>query len=100
MQSDKIIWKAESLTNKMLNEINKNKSITQKDLKNKSEKKTLIKGQLKIWFDMRLVAGHHFSFSKTTWVYRLFWYVFLLNINYKCKSKSLSKHLIIISVNK
>jgi hypothetical protein len=33
----------------MLNEINKNKSITQKDLKNKSEKKkTLIKGQLKI----------------------------------------------------
>jgi hypothetical protein len=49
---------------------------------------------------MRLVAGHHFSFSTTTWVYRLFWYVFLLNINYKCKSKSLSKHLIIISVNK
>jgi hypothetical protein len=48
MQSDKIICKAESLTNQMLNKINKNKSITQKDLKNKSEKKTLIKGQLKI----------------------------------------------------
>jgi hypothetical protein len=41
MQSYKIIWKAESLTNQMLNEINKNKSITQKDLKNKSEKKNI-----------------------------------------------------------
>jgi len=85
MQSDKIIWKAECLTNQMLDEITKNKSITQKDPKNKSEKKTLIKGQLKIWFDMHLLASHHFSFSKTTWVYKLFWYGFLLNINYKCK---------------
>ena len=41
MQSDKIICKAESLTNQMLNKINKNKSITQKDLKNKSEKKNI-----------------------------------------------------------
>jgi hypothetical protein len=32
----------------MSNVINKNKSITQKNLKNKSEKKTLIKVQLEI----------------------------------------------------
>jgi hypothetical protein len=31
-------------------------------LKNKSEKKTLIIGQLKIWFDMCSVTGHNFSF--------------------------------------
>jgi hypothetical protein len=41
MQSDKIIWKAECLTNQMLDEITKNKSITQKDPKNKSEKKNI-----------------------------------------------------------
>jgi hypothetical protein len=65
-------YEVESLTNQMSNVINKNKSITQKNLKNKSEKKTLIKVQLEIWFDMRFVAGRNFSFSKTTWVYSYF----------------------------
>jgi hypothetical protein len=49
---------------------------------------------------MRFVAGCN-CFVFKNWVYRLFWYDFFLhNINYKCKSKKLSKHLIIIYVNK
>jgi len=63
----------------------KTNQLHKKIQKIKVKKKTLIKGQLKIWFDMHLLASHHFSFSKTTWVYKLFWYGFLLNINYKCK---------------
>ena len=64
-------------------------------------KETLIRGQLKIWFDMYSIAGCNFSFlKKKSWVYKLFWYVFLHNINYKCKSKNLSKYLIFIYVNK
>ena len=56
-------YEVKSLTNQMSkDEINKKKSITQNDLKNKSEKKTLIIGQLKIWFDMCSVTGHNFSF--------------------------------------
>jgi hypothetical protein len=42
------------------------KSITQKDLKNKGEKKTVIRGKIKILFDMRSVAGRNFSFLKKT----------------------------------
>jgi hypothetical protein len=42
------------------------KSITQKDLKNKGEKKTVIRGQIKILFDMRFVAGRNFFFFKKT----------------------------------
>jgi hypothetical protein len=57
-------------------------------------KETLIRGQLKN-------KGCNFSFlKKKSWVYKLFWYVFLHNINYKCKSKNLSKYLIFIYVNK
>jgi hypothetical protein len=42
------------------------KSITQKDLKNKGEKKTVIRGKIKILFDMRSVAGRNFFFLKKT----------------------------------
>ena len=56
-------YEVKSLTNQMSkDEINKKKSIAQNNLKNKSEKKTLIIGQLKIWFDMCSVTGHNFSF--------------------------------------
>jgi len=83
------LYEVESLTNQMSkDEIKGKKSITQNDLKIRV-KKTLIRGQLKISFDMRFVAGCN-CFVFKNWVYRLFWYDFFLhNINYKCKSKKI-----------
>jgi hypothetical protein len=74
-----------------------------KESKKLKVKKELIREQLKIWFDLCSVAGHNIFFSKNkkAWVYRLFWNVFsyiikIISVN----KKSLSKHLMIIYVNK
>jgi hypothetical protein len=50
---------------------------------------------------MHSIAGHNFSFEKKNLsIQTILICFFLQNINYKCKLKSLSKHLIINYVNK
>jgi hypothetical protein len=58
-------------------EIKGKKSITQNDLKIRV-KKTLIRGQLKISFDMRFIVGRNFFFKKiefTDYFDMIFFYI-------------------------
>jgi len=77
------------------------KSITQNDLKNKGDKNINLR-EIKslIWYVLCMVRNVFFYKKQKLECTYYFDMFVLYNIHYKCKLKSLSKHLIIIYVKK